>query len=38
MLSDIDNNIYNPGYSFYGRMKALAELSGMMEAIKHMNK
>ncbi len=38
MLSDIDNNIYNPGYSFYGRMKALAELSGMMEAIKYMNK
>jgi len=37
MLSDIDNNIYNPGYSFYGRMKALAELSGMIAAIKHLN-
>lgn len=37
MLSDIDNIIYNPGYSFYGRMKALAELSGMIAAIKHLN-
>ncbi|MFA5302465.1 MAG: mannonate dehydratase [Bacteroidales bacterium] len=37
MLSDIDNNRYNPGYSFYGRMKALAELSGMIAAIKHLN-
>jgi len=37
MLSDIDNNRYNPGYSFYGRMKALAELSGMMAAFKHLN-
>jgi len=37
MLSDVDNNVYNPGYSFYGRMKALAELSGMMAAIKHLN-
>jgi mannonate dehydratase len=37
MLSDIDNNRYNPGYSFYGRMKALAELSGMMAAVKYLN-
>ncbi|MDR0681832.1 MAG: mannonate dehydratase [Dysgonamonadaceae bacterium] len=32
MLSDIDKK-YNPGYSFLGRMKALAEISGMMAAV-----
>lgn len=37
MLADIENNQYNPGYSFYGRMKALAELSGMMAAIKYLD-
>ncbi|MFA7181795.1 MAG: mannonate dehydratase [Bacteroidales bacterium] len=35
ILSDIEHNVYNPGYSFYGRMKALAELSGAMAAIRH---
>ncbi|GHT77529.1 mannonate dehydratase [Bacteroidia bacterium] len=33
MLSDIDKK-YNPGYSFLGRMKALAEVSGMMAAVE----
>ena len=37
MLSDIDNDRYNPGYSFYGRMKALSELSGMMAAVESVN-
>ncbi|MCL1938239.1 MAG: mannonate dehydratase [Candidatus Azobacteroides sp.] len=32
MLTDVDKN-YNPGYSFLGRMKALAEVSGMMAAV-----
>jgi mannonate dehydratase len=32
MLTDIDKK-YNPGYSFLGRMKALAEVSGMMAAV-----
>jgi mannonate dehydratase len=32
MLSDIGKK-YNPGYSFLGRMKALAEVSGMMAAV-----
>jgi len=33
MLGDKDKN-YNPGYSFLGRMRALAEVSGMMAAIE----
>lgn len=33
MLEDKEHNVFNPGYSFYGRMKALCELSGMMAAI-----
>jgi len=37
ILSDIDNDRYNPGYSFYGRMKALSELSGMMAAVESVN-
>jgi mannonate dehydratase len=32
MLTDIGKK-YNPGYSFLGRMKALAEVSGMMAAV-----
>jgi mannonate dehydratase len=32
MLTDVDKK-YNPGYSFLGRMKALAEVSGMMAAV-----
>ena len=32
MLSDMDKE-YNPGYSFLGRMNALAEVSGMMAAL-----
>jgi mannonate dehydratase len=32
MLSDVGKK-YNPGYSFLGRMKALAEVSGMMAAV-----
>lgn len=35
MLGDMEANTFNPGYSFYGRMKALAELSGMMSAVDH---
>ncbi|BAG83434.1 mannonate dehydratase [Candidatus Azobacteroides pseudotrichonymphae] len=34
MLTDIGKE-YNPGYSFLGRMKALGEISGMMEAVLH---
>ncbi|MDR1683026.1 MAG: mannonate dehydratase [Candidatus Symbiothrix sp.] len=30
MLGDIDNNIYNPGYSFLGRMFALAQVDGIL--------
>ncbi|MDR1369167.1 MAG: mannonate dehydratase [Dysgonamonadaceae bacterium] len=33
MLTDIDRE-YNPGYSFLGRMKALAEVSGMIHSVK----
>jgi mannonate dehydratase len=32
MLTDVGKK-YNPGYSFLGRMKALAEVSGMMAAV-----
>ena len=32
MLTDVDKK-FNPGYSFLGRMKALAEVSGMMAAV-----
>ncbi len=33
MLDDRDKG-YNPGYSFHGRMYALAQVSGMIEALK----
>ena len=33
MLDDVEKSD-NPGYSFYGRMYALAEVSGIMEAVK----
>ncbi|MDP4209469.1 MAG: mannonate dehydratase [Bacteroidota bacterium] len=33
MLDDVDKN-YNPGYSFLGRMYALAQVSGMMAAVQ----
>jgi mannonate dehydratase len=32
MLDDVNKN-YNPGYSFLGRMYALAQVSGIMEAV-----
>jgi mannonate dehydratase len=34
MLGDADNNRYNPGYSFLGRMFALAQVDGIMAAVK----
>jgi mannonate dehydratase len=34
MLTDVGKK-YNPGYSFLGRMKALAEVSGMMAAVEN---
>ncbi len=34
MLTDTEKD-YNPGYSFLGRMKALAEVSGMMYSVKN---
>jgi mannonate dehydratase len=34
MLTDVGKK-YNPGYSFLGRMKALAEVSGMMAAVNN---
>ncbi|MDR1764077.1 MAG: mannonate dehydratase [Dysgonamonadaceae bacterium] len=37
LLSDKDKN-YNPGYSFLGRMKALAEVSGLMAAVDYYDK
>jgi mannonate dehydratase len=33
MLSDIEHNIYNPGYSFLGRMYALAQVDGILAAV-----
>lgn len=36
MLDDVTDNHFNPGYSFYGRMKALAELSGAMAAVQYL--
>ena len=32
MLGDEDKG-YNPGYSFYGRMLALAQVEGMMTVV-----
>ena len=34
MLDDADKG-YNPGYSFHGRMLALAQVEGMMAVIRH---
>ena len=34
MLDDADKN-YNPGYSFHGRMFALAQVDGMMAVVKN---
>ncbi|MHB9055133.1 MAG: mannonate dehydratase [Paludibacteraceae bacterium] len=34
MLDDADKN-YNPGYSFHGRMFALAQIEGMMAVVKN---
>lgn len=34
MLDDADKG-YNPGYSFHGRMFALAQMDGVMAAVKH---
>ena len=33
MLDDEDEG-YNPGYSFHGRMYALAEMDGVIETVK----
>ncbi len=38
MLDDLDKSGFNPGYSFLGRMKALAEMSGVMAAVEHCEK
>ncbi len=35
MLDDIGASGFNPGYSFIGRMKALAEMSGVMATVDH---
>lgn len=35
MLDDADKG-YNPGYSFHGRMYALAQISGVMAAVKEL--
>jgi len=35
MLDDV-NKSYNPGYSFLGRMYALAEVSGIMATVEEM--
>lgn len=37
MLDDADKG-YNPGYSFHGRMYALAQIDGVMETVKYLNK
>jgi len=37
MLDDGDKS-YNPGYSFHGRMYALAQIDGVMSTIKHLGK
>ena len=34
MLDDGDKN-YNPGYSFHGRMFALAQVEGMMAVVRN---
>jgi mannonate dehydratase len=34
MLNDV-NKSYNPGYSFLGRMYALAQIEGIMAAVRH---
>jgi mannonate dehydratase len=34
MLDDARNN-HNPGYSFYGRMFALAQVEGMMAVVRN---
>jgi mannonate dehydratase len=36
MLDDADKG-YNPGYSFHGRMYALAQMDGVMAAVRAMN-
>lgn len=37
MLGDEDKG-YNPGYSFHGRMFALAQIDGVIATVKHLNK
>ena len=37
MLGDEDKG-YNPGYSFHGRMFALAQMDGVIATVKHMKK
>jgi mannonate dehydratase len=33
MLDDVTHNVYNPGYSFLGRMFALAQIDGIMATV-----
>ena len=35
MLTDVDHQEYNPGYSFLGRLKAFSEVSGMIAAASY---
>ena len=37
MLGDEDKG-YNPGYSFHGRMFALAQIDGVMATFQHLKK
>lgn len=36
LMLDDDKKNYHPGYSFMGRMYALAQVSGMMTAVNSM--
>lgn len=35
LMLDDEKNGYNPGYSFYGRMYALAQMDGVIETVKN---
>jgi mannonate dehydratase len=34
MLDDVKNNRFNPGYSFLGRMFALAQVDGILSTVR----